>query len=261
MSLQGPSVSLLAPAHKLPEATHWTPLITRLRMPLANVNMPCPLLFWFVCIALFHCRGSSPAQYALFNALVPPTTHVVTSPGLNDISRDNISFIATLCTGLPSLYPHTTKPLSVHYALNLFYCAQNSAPFTLCYECTRQPVILAFSCTLILLLLCSSGDVEVNSGPALPNSTPIPQALSFAYFCNRKSLDFICVNIRSLLPKFILFTALAHSAKPDVLAVSESLPTKNPDISIPNYNIFRQDKTAKRGGVAIYCRDSLQNSV
>uniref|UniRef100_A0A8K9WUZ7 Reverse transcriptase domain-containing protein n=1 Tax=Oncorhynchus mykiss TaxID=8022 RepID=A0A8K9WUZ7_ONCMY len=72
------------------------------------------------------------------------------------------------------------------------------------------------------------------------------------------------VNIRSLLPKFVLFTALAHSANPDVLAVSESWlrkTTKNSDILIPNYNIFRQDRTAKGGGVAIYCKDSLQSSV
>ena len=72
------------------------------------------------------------------------------------------------------------------------------------------------------------------------------------------------VNIRSLLPKFVLFTALAHSANPDVLTVSESClrkATKYSDISIPNYNIFRQDRTAKGGGDAIYCRDSLQSSV
>jgi hypothetical protein len=37
--------------------------------------------------------------------------------------------------------------------------------------------------------------------------------------------------------------------------------TKNPGISIPNYNIFHQDRTAKGGGVAIYCRDSLQSSI
>ena len=30
---------------------------------------------------------------------------------------------------------------------------------------------------------------------------------------------------------------------------------------IPNNNIFRQDRTAKEGGVAIYCKDSLQSSV
>ncbi|CDR00562.1 unnamed protein product [Oncorhynchus mykiss] len=72
------------------------------------------------------------------------------------------------------------------------------------------------------------------------------------------------VNIRSLLPKFVLLTALAHSANPDVLAVSESWlrkATKNSEISIPNYNIFHQDRTAKGGGVAVYCRDSLQSNV
>uniref|UniRef100_A0A8C7Q8L7 Reverse transcriptase domain-containing protein n=1 Tax=Oncorhynchus mykiss TaxID=8022 RepID=A0A8C7Q8L7_ONCMY len=72
------------------------------------------------------------------------------------------------------------------------------------------------------------------------------------------------VNIRSLLPKFVLFTALAHSANPDVLAVSESWlrkTTKNSEILIPNYNIFRQDRTAKGDGVAIYCKDCLQSSV
>jgi exonuclease III len=72
------------------------------------------------------------------------------------------------------------------------------------------------------------------------------------------------VNIRRALPKFDLLTALAHSANPDVLVVSESLlrkATKNSEISVPNYNMFRQDRTAKGGGVAIYCRDSLQSSV
>ena len=197
-------------------------MITRLRMPFPNVTMPCRLLFWFVTIVLFHCRASSTAQHASANNLVPPPTHAVTSPGLNAISRDNISFIITICTGLLPLYSHPTIPLSVHYALNIFYRAQKSAPFTLCNECTRCPVLLAFSRTLILLLLCSSGDVEVNPGPAAPSSTPIPQALSFVDFCNRKSLGFMHVNIRSLLPKFVLPTALAHSANPDYLVVSES---------------------------------------
>jgi hypothetical protein len=27
--------------------------------------------------------------------------------------------------------------------------------------------------------------------------------------------------------------------------------TKNPEISIPNYNMFRQDRTAKVGGVSL----------
>ena len=53
------------------------------------------------------------------------------------------------------------------------------------------------------------------------------------------------VNIRSLLPKFVLFTALAHSGNMDVLVVSESWlrkTTKNSEISIPNYSITFSDK-------------------
>ena len=48
------------------------PMITRLHMPPPNVNMPCLLLFWLVVIVLFHCRASSPAQYALPSPFVPP---------------------------------------------------------------------------------------------------------------------------------------------------------------------------------------------
>ena len=62
------------------------------------------------------------------------------------------------------------------------------------------------------------------------------------------------VNIRSLLTKFVLLTALAHSANPDVHAMSESWlrkATKNSEMSIPNYNIFHQDRTAKGGGVSL----------
>ena len=139
----------------------------------------------------------------------------MTSPGLN-VSIDNISLIIIQCLGLPPMYSHPTIPLSVHYALNLFSHAQKPAPFTFCSECSKRPVLIAFSRTLILLLLCSSGDVEVNPGPAVPSSTTTPQVLSFVDFCNRKSLGSMHVNIRSLLPKFVLFSALAHSANPEV---------------------------------------------
>ena len=145
----------------------------------------------------------SPTQNALDSSFVPPHTHAETS---TCASRDETSLIVNQRLGLPPLYSHPTIPLSVHYALNLFYHAQKSAPFNLCPQRTRQPVLIAFSRTLILLLLCSSGDVEVNPGPVAPSSTPIPQALSFVDFCNRKSLGFMHVNFRSLLPKF--FTPL-----------------------------------------------------
>ena len=101
-------------------------MITRLSMPLLNVNMPCPLLFWLVFIGLFHCSAASAAHYTLSNLSVPPPTHAMTSPGFNDVSRDNI----TQYLGLPPLYSHPTIPLSVHYTLKLFYRPQKP-PFTL----------------------------------------------------------------------------------------------------------------------------------
>jgi hypothetical protein len=106
-------------------------------MPLPNVNMPCPLLFWLVIIVVFHCRASNPAEYASANPLAPPPTHAVTSPGLLDVSRDNTPLIITQSLALLPLYSHPTIPLSVHHALNLFYLAQKPAPFTLCSEHTR----------------------------------------------------------------------------------------------------------------------------
>ena len=147
--------------------TGWTLLITRLSMPLLNVNMSCPLLFWLVFIGLFHCRASSPAHYTLYNLSVPLPTHAMTSHGINDVSRDNISLIITQCLGLPPLYSHPTIPLSVHYTLKRFYRPQKPSPFTLCSGRPRRPILIALSRTLILLL-CSSGDVEVNPGPAVP---------------------------------------------------------------------------------------------
>ena len=145
--------------------------------------MPCLLLFRLV-VVLSHCRAPSPAQHALDSYFVTNPTHGETSPDLAGGSRDASSIIVTQCLGLPPLYSHPTIPLSVHYALNLFYHAQKSH-FILCSECTRRPVRIAFSRTLILLLLCSTGDVEVNPGPVAPSITPIPQVLSFIDFCNR----------------------------------------------------------------------------
>ena len=63
------------------------------------------------------------------------------------------------------------------------------------------------------------------------------------------------VNIRRLLPQFVLFTALAYSANPDVLAVSESWlrkATKNPDISI--LTIIFSNKIELPKGAELACR-------
>ena len=103
--------------------------VTRLHMPLPNVNMPCPLLFWLVIV--FTLEPPALLDMPQLTLLSHLPHFAVTSPGLFDVSRDNSSLIVTQCLGLPQLYSHPTIPLSVHYALNLFYRAQKPAPFTL----------------------------------------------------------------------------------------------------------------------------------
>jgi hypothetical protein len=108
------------------------------------------LLFRIVIIVLVYWGAPSSTVHATDTSFVPPPTHAVTSPSINSVSRDSTSLIITQCLGLPPLYPHPTIPLSAHYVLNLFYHAQIYAPFILWQQRTRRPVLLTFSCILIL---------------------------------------------------------------------------------------------------------------
>lgn len=224
--------------------------------------MSCFLLFLLSFTTLFSCRIFNPLCFNYANSFIL-TTEPGTS-GIFDLFRDAISFFTTLHLGLPQLNTYTAISIASYTALQLGY--YDLIPSSL-YNATRQskrPVLKAMCHTLIFLLLCSSGDVELNPGPKTPSAFSESQAISFTDFCDRKSLGFMHINIRSLLPKLDLLTALVHSANPDILAVSESWLRKSvnsTEITIPNYNIFRQDRVAKGGGVAIYCRDKLQSSV
>lgn len=115
---------------------------------------------------------------------------------------------------------------------------------------------------LIILMSFVSGNVHPNPGPAIQG--PTASSLSFNDFCERKSLGFLHVNIRCLLPKLDYLKSWVHTANPDVLAVSESWLKKgfsNLEIQIPGYNVFRQDRSTKGGGVAIFVKDHVQCSV
>jgi len=128
----------------------------------------------------------------------------------------------------------------------------------------RCSILNSFGRILILLLLSSSGDIESNPGPFVSYAAPIINGFSYTVFCNCKNFGFMHINIRSLLRKLYLVTALVHAAKTDILAVSESWlrnSTKDSDVSISNYNIYQQDRSSKGGGVMLYCRENLQCSV
>ena len=113
-------------------------------MSLSNVNMPCIVLFRCCIIVLVYNGPPSSTLHTSDTSFVPPPTHAVTSPSITSMSRDATSLIITQCLGLPTLYPHPTIPLSAHYAQNLFYHAQKSAPFILCPQRTRWPVLIAY---------------------------------------------------------------------------------------------------------------------
>ena len=151
--------------------------------------------------------------------------------------------------------------------------------------------LLPFCRALIILLLILSGNIHVHPGPVVTiNPMPVndpcsnvnscSKDLSFTDFCSRKALGlphlafndfcdrtclgFLHINIRSLLPKLDLLKSWVHTVTPDVLAISESWLKKsiaNPDIFIPGYNVFRQDRATKGGGVALYVKDHLQCTV
>ena len=79
-------------------------------------------------------------------------------------------------------------------------------------------------------------------------------------------MGFLHVNICSLLNSkhFDTLKTLVHTANPDVLAISESWLKKGNtdlDIFIPGYNVFRQDRATRGGGVAMYVKDHLQCTV
>lgn len=72
------------------------------------------------------------------------------------------------------------------------------------------------------------------------------------------------MNVRSLLPKIDMVRLWAKSTDADVMILSETWLSKHtPDshIYMDGYNIFRTDRHAKGGGVAIYAKNSFQATV
>ena len=106
-----------------------------------------------------------------------------------------------------------------------------------------QPILpLLFNITylfLILLLLITCGDVELNPGP----------------LCNFKIAH---INSRSInAPSRLndIETLLVNYHNFDIISVTETHldhTIKDNDIELNNYRLFRKDRTRMGGGVAIY---------
>jgi hypothetical protein len=76
----------------------------------------------------------------------------------------------------------------------------------------------------------------------------------------QKGLNFVHLNVRSLIPKLTLVKRLLNETKTAVLALSETLLDETvPDgeISVDGYSLLRQDRNRHGGGVLFYIRDGL----
>lgn len=188
------------------------------------------------------------------------------------LCRDVISFTVTLLLGLPVWNILYIIPMLACLSLKQLCHGLPSTPIKKPLSCVQLSKRTEYSRDFIILLLMISGNVHLNPGPGVsPGNDYVSfshlsdaEMLTFNGFCNRKSLGLMHLNIRSLLPKLDELKAYMHTSNPDVLVISESWLKKSVTttaVSIPGYNVFRQDRPSKGGGVAIYCKDSLQCSV
>ena len=121
---------------------------------------------------------------------------------------------------------------------------------------------------LILILLMISGNVHVHPGPSSdvtsPNAGLASNDLCFDYFCARKNLGFLHVNTRSILPKMDQLKVWVESSNPDVLVITETWLRRSipyPEVNLSGYKLFRQDRSSRGGGVAIFAKEHLQCTI
>ncbi len=75
-------------------------------------------------------------------------------------------------------------------------------------------------------------------------------------------LKCLIINVRSIVSKFIDFECLLYSRDPHIIMVTESWANdlmSDADLHLKDYNLFRKDRTARRGGgCLIYCKTWLK---
>lgn len=113
---------------------------------------------------------------------------------------------------------------------------------------------------IIMLMLLMSGNVQPNPGPV----SDVTSLQTPAAFLNRSGIGFVHMSVRSLLPKIDMVRIWAKSTNADIMVLSETWlrsSTPDSDVYMDGYNIFRTDRGAKGGGVAIYVKNTFQATV
>ena len=105
------------------------------------------------------------------------------------------------------------------------------------------------------LLLLLSGNVEINPGPHQNNEN----SNQWNIF-NKRGLHLLHLNINSLLPKIDELRSIAKYSDASVIGITESKLDSSicdSEISIDGYDIIRNDRNRKGGGVTCYIKNTL----
>ena len=111
------------------------------------------------------------------------------------------------------------------------------------------------------LLLLLSGDISLNPGPC-HNLQPLNHE-EWNTFKHRR-LNFLHLNINSLLPKIDKLRHIARLTNAAVIGISESKLDDSmltSEIQIDEYDLLRCDRNRHGGGVACYIRNNLSYNV
>ena len=106
------------------------------------------------------------------------------------------------------------------------------------------------------MLLILSGDINLNTGPVNRHQIKDHKFEEFT----RKWLHFIHLNINSLLPKLDELRYIAKNSNAAVIGISETKldsTVSDSEVAVDGYNIVRNDRNRKGGGVACYIRSSI----
>ena len=100
--------------------------------------------------------------------------------------------------------------------------------------------------------LIRSGDIHVNPVPCPPYTSPVDLS-----HVQKKGLNFLYINTRSLLPKLSNIKLISQQTKAAAICITEtwidSTVTDN-EIFIEGYNVLRCDRDRNGDGVCVYIR-------
>ena len=199
-----------------------------------------------------------------------------------DTKKRSISSTTNALTCL-QLVKLTRDVVIINILLNCNDISLNPGPNTINLNCTKclktirrtQPRTQCSCCGCPFHLRCLHADFDSSRLCGLCTAPPIPEIDinvsngeatvlpdKFTDMLKLRGLKLIQQNIRSLLPKIdeLRLMITESDSQIHILALTETWLNdlvSDAEISIPGYRIYRKDRGAKGGGIAIYIKNDL----